>query len=35
MHGAAVVRVHDVAISARVVRLLDILERVTPDGLAA
>jgi dihydropteroate synthase len=35
MHGAAVVRVHDVAMSARVVRLLDILERVTPDGLAA
>jgi dihydropteroate synthase len=35
MHGAAVVRVHDVAISARVVRLLDMLERVTPHGLAA
>jgi dihydropteroate synthase len=35
MHGAAVVRVHDVATSARVVGLLDLLERVTPDGLAA
>jgi dihydropteroate synthase len=35
MHGAAVVRVHDVAVSGRVVGLLDLLERVTPYGLAA
>jgi len=34
-HGAAVVRVHEVAVSARAVRLLDTLERVTPHGLAA
>jgi dihydropteroate synthase len=34
-HGAAVVRVHDVAASARAVKLLDALERANPDGMAA
>jgi len=34
-HGAAVVRVHDVAVSARAVQLLDVLERSTPHGMAA
>jgi dihydropteroate synthase len=34
-HGVAVVRVHDVAASSRVVELLDALERATPDGMAA
>jgi dihydropteroate synthase len=34
-HGAAVVRVHDVAASARAVALLDVLERATPEGMAA
>jgi dihydropteroate synthase len=33
--GAAVVRVHDVAASARAVALLDVLERATPEGMAA
>lgn len=35
MHGAAVVRVHDVAASARAVRLLETLERATQQGMAA
>ena len=35
MHGAAVVRVHDVATSARAVRLLDTLERASQQGMAA
>jgi dihydropteroate synthase len=35
MHGAAVVRVHDVAVSSRVVQLLDMIERATPQGMAA
>jgi len=35
MHGAAVVRVHDVATSVRVARFLDMLEHATPHGLAA
>jgi dihydropteroate synthase len=34
-HGAAVVRVHDVAGSRRAVELLDVLERATPEGIAA
>jgi dihydropteroate synthase len=34
-HGAAVVRVHDVAASARAVRLLESLERATQRGMAA
>ena len=34
-HGAAVVRVHDVAASFRAVELLDALERATPQGMAA
>jgi dihydropteroate synthase len=34
-HGAGVVRVHDVAASARAVALLDVLERATPEGMAA
>ena len=34
-HGAAMVRVHDVAASARAVALLDVLERATPEGMAA
>lgn len=34
-HGAAVVRVHDVAASARASALLDVLERATPEGMAA
>jgi len=33
--GAAVVRVHDVAGSRRAAALLDVLERATPDGVAA
>jgi dihydropteroate synthase len=33
--GARVVRVHDVAGSARAARLLDVLERATPSGLVA
>ena len=33
--GAAVVRVHDVAASARAVALLDALERATQEGMAA
>jgi dihydropteroate synthase len=35
LHGAAVVRVHDVASSHRACRLLDALERSTPEGLLA
>jgi dihydropteroate synthase len=35
MHGAAVVRVHDVAASVRAVELLDAMDRATPDGMAA
>ncbi len=35
VHGAAVVRVHDVAASFRAVALLDALERATPHGMAA
>jgi dihydropteroate synthase len=35
MHGAAVVRVHDVAASARAVQLLDTLERASQQGMAA
>ncbi len=34
-HGAALVRVHDVERSRRAVELLDVMERVTQDGLAA
>jgi dihydropteroate synthase len=34
-HGARVVRVHDVASSARIERLLGVLERATPEGVAA
>jgi dihydropteroate synthase len=33
--GAAVVRVHDVAASARAVELLDAMDRATPQGMAA
>jgi dihydropteroate synthase len=33
--GARIVRVHDVATSARVARLLDVIERATPSGVAA
>jgi dihydropteroate synthase len=33
--GARVVRVHDVASTARIVRLLDVIDRATPDGVAA
>ena len=33
--GAAMVRVHDVASSARAVALLEVLERATPEGMAA
>jgi dihydropteroate synthase len=33
--GAAMVRVHDVAGSRRAVDLLDVIERATPDGVAA
>ena len=34
-HGAAVVRVHDVAGSVRGLQLLDALERATSSGMAA
>jgi dihydropteroate synthase len=34
-HGARIVRVHDVATSARVARLLDVMSRATADGVAA
>jgi dihydropteroate synthase len=34
-NGARVVRVHDVASTVRVARLLDVLQRATPDGMAA
>jgi dihydropteroate synthase len=33
--GAAMVRVHDVAASRRAVELLDVIERATPEGVAA
>ena len=33
--GARIVRVHDVASSARIARLLDVMERATPAGVAA
>ena len=33
--GAALVRVHDVAGSRRAVELLDVIERATPEGMAA
>jgi dihydropteroate synthase len=33
--GARIVRVHDVAGSARIARLLDVMARATPDGVAA
>lgn len=33
--GAALVRVHDVAAARRVVDLLDVMERATPEGVAA
>ncbi len=33
--GARIVRVHDVATSARVARLLDVMSRATPEGVAA
>ena len=33
--GARIVRVHDVATSARVARLLDVMARATPAGIAA
>ena len=35
LHGAAVVRVHDVASTRRAVDLLDVMERATKDGMAA
>jgi dihydropteroate synthase len=35
MHGAAVVRVHDVSASVRAVELLDAMDRATPQGMAA
>jgi dihydropteroate synthase len=35
MHGAAIVRVHDVASSYRAVELLDVMEQATQDGVAA
>jgi dihydropteroate synthase len=35
VHGAALVRVHDVEGSRRAVALLDVMERVTQDGVAA
>jgi dihydropteroate synthase len=35
MQGARIVRVHDVASSARVARLLDVMTRATPAGVAA
>lgn len=35
MHGAAVVRVHDVASSRRAAELLDVMERATQHGVAA
>jgi len=35
LHGAAVVRVHDVEHSRRAIELLEVLERVTQNGLAA
>ena len=34
-HGAALVRVHDVAGSRRAVELLETMERATPEGMAA
>ena len=34
-HGAMMVRVHDVAASRRAVELLDVMERATPEGVAA
>jgi dihydropteroate synthase len=34
-HGAAMVRVHDVAASRRAVELLDVMARATPEGVAA
>ena len=34
-HGARVVRVHDVAGSVRAARLLDVIERATPEGMVA
>jgi dihydropteroate synthase len=34
-HGAALVRVHDVAASVRAAALLDVMERATPEGMAA
>ena len=33
--GAALLRVHDVAGSRRAVELLDVIERATPEGMAA
>ncbi len=33
--GAAVVRVHDVGSSVRAARLLDVMARATPEGVAA
>lgn len=33
--GARIVRVHDVATSARIARLLDVMARATPSGVAA
>jgi dihydropteroate synthase len=35
VHGAAVVRVHDVERSRRAVELLAVMERATEDGVAA
>jgi dihydropteroate synthase len=35
LHGAAVVRVHDVESSRRAAELLDVLEHATPEGVAA
>jgi dihydropteroate synthase len=35
LHGAAIVRVHDVESSRRAIELLDVMERMTPEGRAA
>jgi dihydropteroate synthase len=34
-HGAAMVRVHDVAASVRAAQLIDVMERSTQDGVVA
>jgi dihydropteroate synthase len=35
LHGVAIVRVHDVESSRRAIELLDVMERMTPEGRAA